>query len=109
MATESVEIMLKLPKSVLALMDSTETSIGQTIMEQLLLLCTTAVRFHLEKPRKSQGISVWQMNQILAKHDVSLDYTAEDAAQDWNTLREVFRLSAREYQRVINLWKTEQE
>jgi predicted HTH domain antitoxin len=90
MATESVEIMLKLPKSVLALMDSTETSIGQTIMETVAVALYHRRQISLGKAAEIAGISVWQMNQILAKHDVSLDYTAEDAAQDWNTLREVF-------------------
>ena len=89
MATESVEIMLKLPKSVLALMDSTETSIGQTIMETVAVALYHRRQISLGKAAEIAGISVWQMNQILAKHDVSLDYTAEDAAQDWNTLREV--------------------
>jgi predicted HTH domain antitoxin len=91
MATESVEIMLKLPKSVLALMDSTETSIGQTIMETVAVALYHRRQISLGKAAEIAGISVWQMNQILAKHDVSLDYTAEDAAQDWNTLREVLK------------------
>jgi predicted HTH domain antitoxin len=90
MAIESVEIMLKLPKSILAVMGSTETSIGQSIMETVAVALYHRRQISLGKAAEIAGISVWQMNQILAKHDVSLDYTAEDAAQDWNTLREVF-------------------
>ena len=91
MATENVEIMLKLPKSILAVMGSTETDIGQTIMETVAVALYHRRQISLGKAAEIAGISVWQMNQILAKHDVSLDYTAEDAAQDWNTLREVLK------------------
>ncbi len=89
MATENVEIMLKLPKSILALIDSTETSIGQSIMEIVAVSLYHRWQISLGKAAEIAGISVWQMNQILSKYDVSLDYTAEDAAQDWNTVRKV--------------------
>jgi predicted HTH domain antitoxin len=91
MAIESVEIMLKLPKSILAVMGSTETSIEQSIMETVAVSLYRHRQISLGKAAEIAEISVWQMNQILAKHDVSLDYTAEDAAQDWNTLREVLK------------------
>ncbi|RKU13340.1 hypothetical protein C6502_02965 [Candidatus Poribacteria bacterium] len=90
MATENVEIILKLPKSILAVMDSTETSIGQSIMETVAVSLYHRRQISLGKAAEIAGISVWQMNQILSKYDVSLDYTAEDAAQDWNTLREIW-------------------
>lgn len=90
MATENVEIMLKLPKSILAIMDSTETSIGQSIMETVSVSLYHRRQISLGKAAEIAGVSVWQMNQILSKYDVSLDYTAEDAAQDWNTLRQIF-------------------
>ena len=44
----------------------------------------------LGKASEIVGISVWQMNQILVEHSTSLDYTVEDAVQDWNILRQVF-------------------
>ena len=91
MATENVEIMLKLPKSILALMDSTETSIGQSIMEIVAVSLYHRRQISLGKAAEIAGIPVEQMNQILAKYGVSLDYTAEDAAQDWNTLREMLK------------------
>ena len=91
MVTENVEVMLKLPKSILALMGSTETNIGQSIIETVAVALYHRRQISLGKAAEIAGISVWQMNQILAKHDVSLDYTAEDAAQDWNTLREVLK------------------
>ena len=91
MATENVEITLKLPKSILAVMDSTETNIGQSILETVAVALYHRRQISLGKAAEIVGISVWQMNQILSKYDVSLDYTAEDAAQDWNTLREVLK------------------
>ena len=91
MAIESVEIMLKLPKSILAVMGSTETSIEQSIMETVAVSLYRRRQISLGKTAEIAEISVWQMNQILAKHSVSLDYTAEDAAQDWNALREVLK------------------
>ena len=91
MAIESVEIMLKLPKSILAVMGSTETSIEQSIMETVAVSLYRCRQISLGKIAEIAEISVWQMNQILARHGVSLDYTAEDAAQDWNILREVLK------------------
>ncbi len=91
MAIESVEIMLKLPKSILAVMGSTETSIEQSIMETVAVSLYRRRQISLGKTAEIAEISVCQMNQILAKHSVSLDYTAEDAAQDWNALREVLK------------------
>ncbi len=91
MATENVEVMLKLPKSILAAMDSTETNIGQSIMETVAVALYYRRQISLGKAAEIAGISLWQMNQLLSKYDVSLDYTAEDAAQDWNTLREVLK------------------
>ena len=90
MAIENVEIMLKLPKSILVLMDSTETNIGQSIIETVAAALYHRRQISLGKAAEIAGIPVEQMNQILAKHGVSLDYTAEDAAQDWNTLREIW-------------------
>ena len=91
MATENVEIMLRLPKSILALMGSTETNIGQSIIETVAIALYHRRQISLGKAAEIAGIPVEQMNQILAKYGVSLDYTAEDAAQDWNTLREMLK------------------
>ena len=44
----------------------------------------------LGKAAEIAEIPIWRMNQILAKHDVWLDYTAKDAEQDWNALCQVF-------------------
>ena len=90
MATENVEIMLKLPKSILALMGSTETNIEQSIIETVAVALYHRSQISLGKAAEIAGIPIEQMNQILAKHGVSLGYTTEDAAQDWNTLQEVF-------------------
>lgn len=90
MATKNLEITLKLPKSILAVMDSTETNIGQSILETVAVALYHRRQISLGKAAEIAGIPVEQMNQILAKHDASLDYIAEDAAQDWNTLREVW-------------------
>ena len=93
MATENIEIMLKLPKSILALMGPTETNIEQSVIETIAVALYHRHQISLGKAAEIAGIPVEQMNQILAKHGVSLDYTAEDAAQDWNTLRKVSRQS----------------
>ena len=88
MATENVEIMLKLPKSILAVMGSPETNIEQSVMETVVVDLYRRRQISLEKAAEIIEIPIWRMNQILAKHDVWLDYTAKDAAQDWNALRE---------------------
>ena len=89
MATENVEITLKLPKSILAVMDSTETDIGQSILETVAVALYHRRQISLGKAAETAGISVWRMNQVLTEHGVSLDYTVEDAVQDWNTVRKV--------------------
>ena len=88
MATENVEIMLKLPTSILALMGSTETNIEQSIIETVAVALYHRRQISLGKAAEIIEIPIWRMNQILAKHDVWLDYTAKDAEQDWNALRE---------------------
>lgn len=90
MTVESVEIKFKLPKSILALMGSTETNIEQSIIETVAVALYHRRQISLGKAAEIAGIPIEQMNQILAKHGVSLGYTTEDAAQDWNTLQEVF-------------------
>ena len=90
MTVESVEIKFKLPKSILALMGSTETNIEQSIIETVAVALYHRRQISLGKAAEIAGIPIEQMNQILAKHGVSLGYTTEDAAQDWNALREVF-------------------
>ena len=90
MAIENVEIMLKLPRSILALMGSTETNIGQSIIETVAVALYHRRQISLGKAAEIAGVLVEQMNQVLVKHGVSLDYTAEDAIQDWNTLREIW-------------------
>ena len=91
MATENVEIRLKLPKSILAVMDSTETNIGQSLLETIAVALYHRRQISLGKAAEIAEIPVGQMSQILVEHGVSLDYTAEDAIQDWNTLREMLK------------------
>ena len=90
MATENVEIMLKLPKSILAVMGSMETNIEQSIIETVAVALYHRRQISLGKAAEIAGIPVEQMNQTLAKHSTSLDYTVGDAVQDWNMLRQVF-------------------
>ena len=91
MTVESVEIKFKLPKSILAVMGSTETSVEQSVTETVAVDLYRRRQISLEKAAEIAETPVWQMNQILAKYDVWSDYTAEDAEQDWNALREVLK------------------
>lgn len=88
MTANSVEIKFKLPKSILVVMGSTETAIEQRVIETVVVDPYRRRQISLEKAAEIIEIPIWRMNQILAKHDVWLDYTAKDAAQDWNALRE---------------------
>ncbi len=91
MTAKSVEIKFKLPKSILAVMGSTETNIEQSVMETVVVDLYRRRQISLEKAAEIAGIPIWRLNQILAKHDIWLDYTAKDAEQDWNALREVLK------------------
>ena len=90
MAIESVEIKFKLPKSILAAMGLTEMDIEQSVMETVLADLYRCRQISLEKAAEIAEIPICQMNQILAKHDVWLNYTTEDAGQDWKALQEFF-------------------
>ena len=91
MTAKSVDIKLKLPKSILAVMGSTETNIERSVMETVVVDLYRRRQISLEKAAEIAELPIWQMNRLLAKHDVWLDYTAEDAKQDWNALREVLK------------------
>ena len=91
MTTKNVEIKFKLPKSILVVMGSTETAIEQRVIETVVVDLYRRRQISLEKAAEIVNIPIWQINQILAEHDVGLDYNADDAAQDWNTLREVLK------------------
>jgi predicted HTH domain antitoxin len=89
---ETVEIKFKLPKPIVAMIDSMGTSIEQRVMETIAVDLYRRRQVSLEKAAEiAQVPSVWQMNHILTKHDVWLAYTAEEAEQDWNTLRKVLK------------------
>ena len=90
MVTESVEVKFKLPKSILAVMGSTETDVEQSVMETVVVDLYRRRQISLGKAAEIAEIPIWRMNQILAKHGVSLGYTTEDAVQDWHTLREMW-------------------
>lgn len=90
MLTESVKIKFKLPKSILASMGRTETDVEQSVKETVVADLYRRRQISLEKAAEIAEVPICQMNQILAKHDVWLDYTAEDAGQDWSTLREAW-------------------
>lgn len=91
MTEKSVEIKFKLPKSILAAMGSTETNIERSVRETVVVDLYRRRQISLAKAAEIAEIPIWEMNRVLAKHDVWLDYTAEDAKQDWNVLREVLK------------------
>jgi predicted HTH domain antitoxin len=89
---ESIEIKFKLPKSILTVMGKTEKDVEQSIREAIAIDLYRRHQISLGKAAEIAGIgSRWEIIPILAKHDIWLAYTAEDAEQDWEMLREALR------------------
>ena len=87
---ETVTVTVSLPKSLLATTGVREQELGGLVRESVAVELYRLGRISLGKAAEVAGVSTkHEMLALLAKHDVWLDYTAEDAAEDWETLRDV--------------------
>ncbi len=87
---ETVTITLSLPKSVLAAAGVREQELDRFVREAIAVELYRQGRLSLGKAAELAGFATKQeMLTVLAKHDVWLDYTAHDAADDLETLDRV--------------------
>ncbi len=88
---ETIEIAVTLPKSVLSAARLREKELGGYLREVLAIQLYRLGQISLGKAVEIAGLSTkWELMQLLAKHDVYIDYTSEDAEQDIKTLDKLF-------------------
>jgi predicted HTH domain antitoxin len=79
-----------LPGSILALIKVDKDQLGSFIKRSLAVELYREGRLSLGKAAELAGAkSKWEMLMLLNERGVPLDYTAEDAEDDLNTLEEV--------------------
>lgn len=87
-AMETVTVTISFPKSILAAAGVREQELDALIRETVAVELYRCGRLSLGKAAELAGRATkWEMLSVLAKHDVWLDYTAEDAAADLSMLK----------------------
>ena len=83
-------ITVEIPQSVLRAAGVQEQDLRSLIRETVAVDLYRRGQLSLGKAAEVAGVSTkWEMLAILAKHDVWLDYSAEDALRDTATLEDV--------------------
>jgi predicted HTH domain antitoxin len=89
---ETISVSVSIPKSLLAVAGVREQELDRLIRELVAVELYRQGRLSLGKAAEVAGVATkWEMMSVLAKHDVWVDYTADDAAEDLATLRGVLR------------------
>lgn len=87
---ETIEVSVKLPKRILATIKIREKDLEPLLRQVLATDLYRRGEISLGKAAEIAGISTkWEMMQLFAKHEIPIDYTAEDAEHDLKTLEEV--------------------
>ena len=86
---ETVDVTVTLPRSVLATAGVREEGLDRLLRETLAIELCRMRRVSLGKAAEIAGVDRWGMLSLLAKHDVPLNYTADDAEKDWGAVEEV--------------------
>ncbi len=87
---ETVGVSFKLPKAILAAAKVKESDLESLMKDTLAIDLYRLGKVSLGKAAEIAGVKTkWEMIQLLSKHEVWLDYSAEDAKQDWEALREL--------------------
>jgi predicted HTH domain antitoxin len=87
---ETIAVTLEFPKSFLTAAGVRKQEVDEWLRESAAIELYRQGRVSLGKATEMLGLPTkWEMISVLAKHDLWFDYTAEDAEQDWETLKEV--------------------
>jgi len=80
---ETIDVSVKLPKSVLAAARVREKELGDLIRHTLAVQLYRSGQISMGKAAEIAGLATkWEMMRLLAKYDLSIDYTVEDARRD---------------------------
>ena len=87
---KTVQAVVDLPGSVLALIRVDKDELGPFIKRSLAVELYREGKLSLGKAAELAGTkSKWEMLMLLSERGVPLDYTADDAEKDLQTLKEV--------------------
>jgi len=87
---ETVAVTIEFPESFLTAAGVRKQEMDRWLRESGVVDLYRRGRISLGKATEMLGLPTkWEMIAVLARHDVWLNYTAEDAEQDWDTLHEV--------------------
>lgn len=88
---DTIDVSVTLPRSVLAAAKVRDKELGDLMRESLALQLYRSGRISIGKAAEVAGLSTkWEMMQLLAKHDVPIDYSVEDARRDLEIVNAVF-------------------
>jgi predicted HTH domain antitoxin len=89
---ETITVSVSIPNSLLAVAGLRELELDGFIRELVAIELYRQRRLSLGKAAEVAWVATkWEMTSALAKHDVWIDYTADDAVEDLATLRGVLR------------------
>lgn len=88
---ETMTVTVSLPKSLLAAVGVREEDLDALIREWIAVELYRRGRVSLGKAAEVAGVATkWEMLGTLARHDIWIDYAAEDAVQDAEVLADAF-------------------
>ena len=83
---DKVTVSVEIPKSICAAAGVREAELAQTMREALAVDLYRQGRISFGKAAETAGVPLYEMIQILTRHDVFLSYDMQDAAADLETL-----------------------
>lgn len=85
-----VKVTLSLPRSLLAAAGLRTHELDRFVLESVVVDLYRQGKISLGKAMEVAGVPTkWEMMSVLARHGVWIDYTADDAREDWITLTKV--------------------
>ncbi len=87
---QTIGVSVKLPRAVLGAAKVKENELERLLKESLAIELYRLGKVSLGKAAEIAGVMTkWEMTGLLARHELWLDYTSQDAEQDWETLKEI--------------------
>lgn len=87
---ETIDVSVKLPKSILSAAKVREKELEGLLQQSLAIDLYRRGLISLGKSTEIMGIATkWEMMQLFIRHDIFIDYIAEDASHDIETLEKL--------------------
>jgi len=89
---DSVQVTVQLPRSLLAAAGIREQDLAALLREAIAVELYRASKLSLGKAAEVAGVATkWDMLRVLARHDVYVDYTADEAIADADTVQQFLK------------------